>query len=39
MRIALPPRVRAGRTAEYERAHADVPAELTDAGLPVGWQL
>jgi L-rhamnose mutarotase len=31
MRIALHTRVRAGRVDEYERAHALVPAELTDA--------
>jgi L-rhamnose mutarotase len=31
MRIALHTRVRAGRVEEYERAHAAVPAELTDA--------
>lgn len=31
MRIALHTRVRADRIAEYERAHADVPAELVDA--------
>jgi len=39
MRIALHTRVRADRVDEYERAHADVPAELTDAGLPVVWPL
>src|ERR1700733_10576471 len=31
MRIALHTRVRADRVDEYERAHAAVPAELTDA--------
>ena len=31
MRIALHTRVRADRIEEYERAHAAVPAELTDA--------
>jgi L-rhamnose mutarotase len=31
MRIALHTRVRADRVEEYERAHAAVPAELTDA--------
>ena len=31
MRIALHTRVRADRVDEYERAHAVVPAELTDA--------
>lgn len=31
MRVALHTRVRADRIEEYERAHADVPAELTDA--------
>ena len=31
MRIALHTRVRADRIDEYERAHAAVPAELTDA--------
>ncbi|MFE9450810.1 L-rhamnose mutarotase [Streptomyces sp. NPDC006739] len=31
MRIALHTRVRADRIAEYEAAHREVPAELTDA--------
>ena len=31
MRVALHTRVRADRIAEYERAHAEVPAELTAA--------
>ncbi|HEY3878934.1 MAG TPA: L-rhamnose mutarotase [Trebonia sp.] len=31
MRVALHTRVRADRIDEYERAHAEVPAELTDA--------
>jgi L-rhamnose mutarotase len=31
MRIALHTRVRADRVAEYEEAHAAVPAQLTDA--------
>jgi L-rhamnose mutarotase len=31
MRIALHTRVRADRVGEYERAHAAVPVELTDA--------
>jgi L-rhamnose mutarotase len=31
MRIALHTRIRAGRIDEYERAHADVPAALTEA--------
>jgi L-rhamnose mutarotase len=31
MRIALHTRVRADRIADYEQAHAAVPAELTDA--------
>ena len=31
MKIALHTRVRADRIGEYERAHAAVPAELTDA--------
>jgi L-rhamnose mutarotase len=31
MRIALHTRVRADRVEEYERAHAAVPAELSDA--------
>jgi L-rhamnose mutarotase len=31
MRIALHTRVRADRIEEYERAHAAVPAELTEA--------
>ena len=31
MKIALHTRVRADRVAEYEQAHAAVPAELTDA--------
>ena len=31
MRIALHTRVRGDRIGEYERAHAAVPAELTDA--------
>jgi L-rhamnose mutarotase len=31
MRIALHTRVRADRVAEYEQAHAQVPAELTEA--------
>jgi L-rhamnose mutarotase len=31
MRIALHARLRADRIADYERAHADVPAELADA--------
>jgi L-rhamnose mutarotase len=31
MKIALHTRVRADRVDEYERAHAAVPAELTDA--------
>lgn len=31
MRVALHTRVRAGRIADYERAHAEVPAELVTA--------
>ncbi|MER6081551.1 L-rhamnose mutarotase [Streptomyces sp. NPDC013157] len=31
MRVALHTRVRADRIAEYEAAHREVPAELTDA--------
>ena len=31
MRVALHTRVRPGRIEEYEQAHAQVPAELTDA--------
>jgi L-rhamnose mutarotase len=31
MRVALHTRVRGDRIAEYEQAHAAVPAELTDA--------
>jgi L-rhamnose mutarotase len=31
MRIALHTRIRAGRIEEYERAHAEVPAALTEA--------
>ena len=31
MRIALHTRIRAGRIEEYERAHAEVPPELTEA--------
>jgi L-rhamnose mutarotase len=31
MRVALHTRVRGDRIGEYERAHAAVPAELTDA--------
>ena len=31
MRVALHTRVRADRIAEYERAHAEVPAELVSA--------
>ena len=31
MRIALHTRVRADRVEEYERAHREVPAELTGA--------
>lgn len=31
MRVALHTRVRADRVGEYEAAHRDVPAELTDA--------
>ena len=31
MRVALHTRVRPDRIEEYERAHAEVPAELTDA--------
>jgi L-rhamnose mutarotase len=31
MRIALHTRIRAGRIGEYERAHAQVPPELTEA--------
>ena len=42
MRIALHTRVRDDRIAEYERAHAAVPAELTDeiraAGV-TGWTI
>ena len=35
MKIALHTRVRVGRIEEYERAHAQVPAGLTDA-IPRG---
>jgi L-rhamnose mutarotase len=38
MRIALHTSVRADRVDEYERAHADVPAELTDAIRAAGAQ-
>jgi L-rhamnose mutarotase len=42
MRVALRTRVRADRVAEYEQAHAAVPAELTDAiraaGV-TGWSI
>ena len=31
MRVALHTRVRSDRIEEYERAHAEVPAELTEA--------
>ncbi len=31
MRVALHTKVRAGRIADYESAHREVPAELTDA--------
>jgi L-rhamnose mutarotase len=36
MRVALHTRVRADRIEEYEHAHAEVPAELTDAILAAG---
>ncbi len=42
MKIALHTRVRADRIADYERAHADVPAELVDAiraAGATGWTI
>ena len=42
MRVALHTRVRADRIAEYERAHAEVPAELVHAiraAGATGWTI